>query len=72
MQISWSNTMALTLKNISGFIFFYKGKKFIGNIGCKFLSEANWPCLKYLILSSNNIGSEGIKYLCKSDWSNVK
>ena len=38
-------------------------KNLIGNQGCKYLSKASWPCLKYLELEENQIGAAGLKYL---------
>ena len=68
MQVFELNTVALTLKDISWFIFLYKGENFIGNKGCEFLSKAQWPYLKLLQIGSNNIQSEGVNHLSRSHW----
>jgi hypothetical protein len=40
----------------------------IGNKGCEFLSQADWPCLKRLCLRKDSIESDGVAYLTKANW----
>ena len=60
--------MALTIKDITGLLVINLGYNQIGSKGCEYLSQANWPNLKYLHLNRNNILSEGVKWICKSNW----
>jgi hypothetical protein len=67
MQIPQPSKMALIAKDRSQFISLNLDINQIGSKGCQFLSQSHWPNLKILDLSSNNITSEGIKKLCKSN-----
>ena len=51
---------------------YYQAHNVIGNLGCGFLSKANWPCLLSIQICENNIGSEGVKLLAAACWTLLK
>ena len=72
MQILKPNTMALIVKDIPWFSSIYSGENQIGNKGCEYLNQAEWARLETLDLSSDNISSDGVKQLCKSNWPSLE
>ncbi len=60
--------MALTIGDINGLLVLNLEKNEIGNKGCEYLSQAKWHNLMHLDLPGNNIMSEGVKWICKSNW----
>ena len=60
--------MAFTAKDIARSIFYNLDRNLIGNEGCEYLSEAYWPGLNYINISSNKIKSGGVKHLLKANW----
>ena len=60
--------MALTKKYITGLLALNLWYSEIGSKGCEYLSQAKWPYLTNLHLMQNNIMSEGVKWICKSNW----
>ncbi len=64
--------MALALKDITELLALNLGYNQIGSEGCQYLSQVKWPNLTDLDLPANNITSEGVKQLCKSNWLLLK
>ncbi len=55
--------MAFTKENKPLSSLYYLDENEIGNDGCDYLSRADWPLLKILILSKNKIESDGVRFL---------
>jgi hypothetical protein len=53
MQISQFSPMASTIKDITMFALIDLGENTIGDLGCEFLSKANWPSMNHLDFSRN-------------------
>ena len=60
--------MGQTVKYITALLSLDLGYNEIGSKGCEYLSQAKWANLNQLDLFQNNIMSEGVKQLCKSNW----
>ena len=60
--------MALTVKDITGLLELNLGYNHISSKVCEYLSQAKWSNLTHLDLMQNNIMSEGVKWICKSNW----
>ena len=60
--------MALTKKYMAGLLSLNLEYNQIGSKGCDYLSQAKWLNLTNLLLSKNNITSEGVKWICKTNW----
>lgn len=69
MQVYQPSTMAFPSICKFGFITYHLANNRIGDIGCLFLSKADWSCMKNLDLRINRISSDGIKELIKYHWS---
>ncbi len=59
--------MALTIRDKPGLLSLNLERNQIGSEGCKYLSQAKWSNLTHLYLPNNNIMSEGVKWICKSN-----
>jgi hypothetical protein len=71
MQISQPGAMAHPKTCEFGFTTNNSANNSIGNIGCEFLSQANWFNMDTLDLRINNILNDGIKQLIKYDWPSL-
>jgi hypothetical protein len=54
---------------MAGLLALNLGSNQIGSKGCEYLSQAKWPNLTHSDLSENNISSEGVKWIYKSNWA---
>ena len=64
--------MALTIKDKSGLLALNLGLNQIESKGVEYLSQAKWSKLTHLYLKKNNISSEGVKWICKSNFPQLK
>ena len=64
--------MALTARDIFEYSLIRQDDSKIGEKGCEFLSEADWPCLSVLGLNNTAICDKGVKYLSEANWPLLK